>query len=154
MFNSKERTPILICFEVVCEGEKCVIAKRRKNTSWLEHIRRSLTSVVEDREASFVFKSDEQNHIDGTADPMNKQLQLGQWGSPTDKEKLFRRSISNRNFDIENNNNDMKDINETDNEYTSVVFKEKWEMKENRIRSKSPIGHLEGYRLIPIIIKR
>lgn len=34
-----------------------------------------------------------------------------------------------------------------------VIFKEKWRQKEARIRRKSPIGHLPGWRLLPVIIK-
>jgi len=35
----------------------------------------------------------------------------------------------------------------------TVIFKESWSDKEDRIRSKSPIGHLPGWRLVPVIIK-
>jgi hypothetical protein len=35
----------------------------------------------------------------------------------------------------------------------SVVFKERWRHKEERIRRDSPVGHLEGWRLVPVIIK-
>jgi hypothetical protein len=34
-----------------------------------------------------------------------------------------------------------------------VVFKERWSMKEERIRASSSIGHLHGYRLVPVIVK-
>jgi phosphatidylinositol 4-kinase len=35
----------------------------------------------------------------------------------------------------------------------SVVFKERWRHKEERIRRDSPVGHLEGWRLVPVIVK-
>lgn len=34
-----------------------------------------------------------------------------------------------------------------------MIFKEKWREKEARIRKRSPIGHLPGWRLLPIIVK-
>jgi hypothetical protein len=34
-----------------------------------------------------------------------------------------------------------------------VVFKERWSVKEERIRSKSQVGHVPGYRLVPVIVK-
>lgn len=34
-----------------------------------------------------------------------------------------------------------------------VVFKEPWYVKENRVKSKSNVGHLPGWRLFPVIIK-
>ena len=34
-----------------------------------------------------------------------------------------------------------------------VLFKEKWTEKEQRLRKASPIGHLPGWRLLPVIIK-
>lgn len=34
-----------------------------------------------------------------------------------------------------------------------VVFKEPWEIKERRVRKKSAVGHLPGWRLFPVIIK-
>ena len=34
-----------------------------------------------------------------------------------------------------------------------VVFKERWRDKEKRLRSKSGVGNLRGYRLLPVIVK-
>lgn len=34
-----------------------------------------------------------------------------------------------------------------------VVFKERWKDKEKRIRMTSPIGHLAGWKLLPVIVK-
>lgn len=34
-----------------------------------------------------------------------------------------------------------------------VIFKEKWREKEARIRKRSPVGHLPGWRLLPVIVK-
>lgn len=34
-----------------------------------------------------------------------------------------------------------------------VVFKERWDLKEERIRSQSSVGHIPGYRLVPVIVK-
>jgi len=34
-----------------------------------------------------------------------------------------------------------------------VIFKERWEQKEARIRQRSQIGHLPGWRLVPVIVK-
>lgn len=36
---------------------------------------------------------------------------------------------------------------------TCVVFKERWRTKEARIRQLSPIGHLDGWHLVPVIVK-
>jgi len=34
-----------------------------------------------------------------------------------------------------------------------VIFKERWKQKEARIRQRSQIGHLPGWRLVPVIVK-
>jgi hypothetical protein len=34
-----------------------------------------------------------------------------------------------------------------------VVFKERWIEKENRLKTLSMVGHLPGYRLLPVIVK-
>ncbi len=34
-----------------------------------------------------------------------------------------------------------------------VIFKERWKQKEHRIRRRSQIGHLPGWRLVPVIVK-
>ena len=34
-----------------------------------------------------------------------------------------------------------------------VVFKERWKQKEARIRRESVVGHLRGWRLLPVIVK-
>jgi hypothetical protein len=34
-----------------------------------------------------------------------------------------------------------------------VIFKERWKQKEARIRRKSAVGHLPGWRLLPVIVK-
>lgn len=36
---------------------------------------------------------------------------------------------------------------------TAIVFKEKWRKKEARIRKNSPIGHMKGWKLVPVIVK-
>ena len=38
-------------------------------------------------------------------------------------------------------------------EEVMVIFREKWAEKEKRIRSQSPYGSCEGWRLIPVIVK-
>ena len=35
----------------------------------------------------------------------------------------------------------------------TVVFKESWRQKESRLRRTSPVGHLSGWRLLPVIVK-
>lgn len=35
----------------------------------------------------------------------------------------------------------------------NIIFKERWAAKQNRIRANSIIGHVEGWRLIPVILK-
>ena len=49
---------------------------------------------------------------------------------------------------------DMEDP-EADREHASpiIVFKERWKDKEKRLRSRSSVGNLPGYRLLPIIVK-
>ena len=34
-----------------------------------------------------------------------------------------------------------------------IIFKERWAAKQKRIRANSVIGHLEGWRLVPVILK-
>lgn len=34
-----------------------------------------------------------------------------------------------------------------------IIFEEKWKQKELRIQANSPYGHMEGWRLVPVIIK-
>lgn len=34
-----------------------------------------------------------------------------------------------------------------------MVFKERWADKQDRLRQASPVGHLRGWRLIPVIVK-
>ena len=34
-----------------------------------------------------------------------------------------------------------------------IVFKERWKQKEARIRRESVVGHLRGWRLLPVIVK-
>jgi hypothetical protein len=36
---------------------------------------------------------------------------------------------------------------------SKIIFKEKWKLKEERLRQTSSIGHFQGWKLIPIIIK-
>jgi phosphatidylinositol 4-kinase len=35
----------------------------------------------------------------------------------------------------------------------TIIFKEPWKVKEQRIRETSPVGDLPGWRLLPIILK-
>jgi phosphatidylinositol 4-kinase len=34
-----------------------------------------------------------------------------------------------------------------------VVFKEHWRKKEARLKAESEVGHLPGWRLLPVIVK-
>jgi phosphatidylinositol 4-kinase B len=56
-----------------------------------------------------------------------------------------------RNTSLEDRENDP----EADREHPSpiIVFKERWKDKERRLRAKSSVGNLPGYRLLPVIVK-
>lgn len=52
-----------------------------------------------------------------------------------------------------NSSANMENLDSVSENPPVVVFKEKWAWKEERIRLRSSVGHLPGWRLLPVIVK-
>ena len=73
---------------------------------------------------------------------------MGQWTSPTPDRKSKSRTFSESDVD-----NSQGKAARTVRDKDSVIFKEAWDEKENRIRPTSSWGHLPGWKLVPVFVK-
>ena len=100
------------------------------------------------------------DETDGNAN-VDDLTELGQWNSPvhshyqqesiTSSTGVIHCALSNEEV---KNSSTTPATSTTSSEYhPQVVFKENWKQKQRRYQLQSPIGHLPGYRLIPVIVK-